>query len=116
MNITETIIDNKNYMTFLIGNSYLGKIVYDIKPSHIFIHYINIAHNFRGNGYLELMLNNLNYKFKKDLILEAKETNEKYNRLVKHYKKHGFKINGKERLEYEGDLLFRKVPMIKSSL
>ncbi len=113
---SETMLDNKNYMSFLIGNQYLGKIVFNIKPSHIFIHYIYIGHNFRGQGYLNLMINNLQCKYNKDLILEAKESNDKYNHLVKHYKSLGFVINGPEHFEYEGEILFRKVSMIKSSL
>ena len=114
MKITESIIGNKNYISFYIDDQYLGKIVYAIRSSNIFIHYIYINPIYRSKGYLKIMINNLEIRHNKDLTLEAKEINEKYNRLINHYIKLGFQINGKERFVYEGEILFRKVPMAKS--
>lgn len=113
MNLTkkQTKKFNDNIDYFYNNNIYLGKVGYIIiNHNTIFIKFIEIKKEYRGKCYLKNILDEYkNY----NIILEAKELMEKYNKLVNHYKKYGFKINGKEHIYYDNDYCYRKIKMIK---
>lgn len=113
MDYSETFINNHWYMTFYQNKENVGKIVFDKFPSHLFLVFISIEKKFRGQGYLKKFLDILSNLYYVDMVIEAKEHSEKYNRLINHYIKHGFIITSTPRYEYQGDFLFRKILMRK---
>ena len=113
MNYTENYINSHWYLTFYFDKLPLGKIIFDKYPSHLYLVYVYIEKQFRGKNYLKYMLDILDNLYYTDLVLEAKEDNVRYNKLINHYIKHGFEIIGKSRYEYQGDNLFRKLTMKK---
>ena len=103
---------NNNVDYFYNNNNYIGKVGYlYLNLNTIYIKFLEIQQEERGKSYLQHILDE--YK-DYNIILEAKEIMEKYNKLVNHYIKHGFTIKGKEHIYYDNDICYRKIKMIKN--
>jgi len=107
----ETNINGNYYMSYYLDKKYIGKIVFNKYEKYLFLIWIKIEDEFRKKNYLKLMLDMLVNSYYLDIILETREDNTKYNKLVNHYIKHNFVIYGTPRYEYDGDILYRKIQM-----
>lgn len=104
---------------FLVNNGIqIGKcIIIKENTDTIILKYISIYENYRGNNYSTQFWNLLENEFRlqniKYITMEARELNEKYNKLYNLYTSWGFKINGNIRYTNNGEEVERVIPMIK---
>ncbi len=117
-----TKIQNDSYFWFKNKNEIenIGKCIFNLeKDNKVFIKYIEISKNFRGENLFEVFWHLLEEGFKQInvnyIYLNAEELQIKYNKLVNLYKKLGFYIDDKIPIieKYNGDELVRIVRMFK---
>ncbi|VVU95681.1 hypothetical protein CPAV1605_1436 [seawater metagenome] len=109
------------YMSFYDeDDNYLGKIVFneDNKKDNIELIYIFVNEKYRTKNLSSTFYQMfeklfLDHEFK-SITLTAKEHVEKFGKLKKLYQSWGFVTNGKERVHYDGDYCFTKIPMSKT--
>ncbi len=123
MEIRSSIVNTHYFMIMSFYNNldeYIGKIIYNENnyDSIVDLIYIFVVEKFRTKNlskHIYILFEEMVKKRGNNIIkLTAKEHVEKFGKLKKLYQSWGFVINGKERIHYEGDFCFTKIPMSKN--
>lgn len=114
-------IGNIPYYFLFNEETQIGKcMITKIKNDVIILRYISIYEKYRGNDYSTEFWKLLESEFRmqgiKCVIMEAKELNEKYNKLYNLYTSWGFTLNGIIMYANNGEEVERIIPMKKELL
>lgn len=117
MHIKLCKILNDSYYFLYDDELQIGKCIIIKRYNTITLKYITIYEKYRGNNYSTIFWNLLENEFTSQnvehIIIEAHESNQKYNKLYELYSSWGFEQNGVIKYVNNGEEVERVIPMIK---